>query len=192
MAAAASQRSLVNRMVRAARLEPQLYEEVEADTSALSQAMLVVAISSAAAGIGVGLRSLVGGGEASGVGVALLVGVAGALLTWFIWAFLAYLIGTTLLKGPNTSSNIGETLRTIGFSTSPGILRIFSFIPVVGEILVFAINVWMLIAMVIAVRQALDFETWRAVVTTLIGFVIQLVVLVVLLAISGTPLTAGA
>ncbi|MBI4236034.1 MAG: YIP1 family protein [Chloroflexi bacterium] len=187
--ATAAQNVLVSRMIRAARLESQLYEEVEADTTALGQAMLVVVLSSVAAGIGIGLGTLFQGNGAA-IGVALIVGVAGALLTWFIWALLTYLIGTTILKGPQTSSNMGETLRTIGFSTSPGVLRIFAFVPVVGQIILFAVSVWMLVAMVIAVRQALDFETWRAVVTTAIGFVIQLVVLVVLLAVTGTPLSA--
>lgn len=178
------QSTIVNRMVRAARLESQVYEEVEADTTALGQAMLVVVLSSAAAGVGLGLRDLIAGDVGAAL-VALVVGVASALATWFIWAFLAFIIGTTILKRPQTSSHIGETLRTIGFSTAPGVLRIFSFVPVLGEILLFAVNVWMLAAMVIAIRQALDFETWRAVATALIGFVVQLAVLLVLLAASG-------
>ena len=44
--------SLVDRMIRAAKLDSHLYEEVEADTGAMGQAMLVVVLSSIAAGIG--------------------------------------------------------------------------------------------------------------------------------------------
>ena len=46
--------SLGNRMIRAAKLDVSLYEEVEADTGATGQAMLVVVLSSLAAGIGIG------------------------------------------------------------------------------------------------------------------------------------------
>jgi hypothetical protein len=114
-----------DRMVRAARLEPALYEEVEADKTALGQAMGVVVLSSVAAGIGaVGTR---------GVG-GIVTGAIGALVGWYIWAFLTYFIGTRLLPQPQTRTDTGELLRTIGFSSSPGVLRVFGFIPILGGV----------------------------------------------------------
>jgi hypothetical protein len=157
-----------DRMMRAAKLDANLYEEVEADKTAMGQAMAVVILSSVAAGIGT-----IGTTGAKG----LIVGTIAALLGWFIWAFLTYYIGTRLLAEPQTKSDYGELLRTIGFSSSPGVLRVLGIIPMLGTILNIICGIWMLIAMVVAVRQALDYKsTGRAVAVCLIGWVVQLLV----------------
>ena len=166
-----------DRMLRAARLDVSLYEEVERDTSAMGQAMGVVVLSSVAAGIG-----LI---ESKGV-TGILTGALSALLGWYIWAFVTYLIGTRLLAQPQTQADMGQLLRTIGFSSSPGVLRLLGFIPILGPIVVFAASVWMLIAMVIAVRQALDYDsTLRAVGVCIVGWVAMIVVLAVFGGLAG-------
>ena len=180
--------SFQERMIRAAKLDPHIYEEVEADQGAMGQAMWVVVLSSLAAGIGAAGQG--------GPGV-FVIGTLGALLGWYIWAFLTYLIGTKLLPQPQTRADIGQLLRTIGFSSSPGILRIFGVIPGVGGIVFFVAGLWMLAAMVIAVRQALDYtSTRRAVAVCLIGWVIQtlfvVLLLVFLFSITGAPLPVPA
>jgi hypothetical protein len=160
--------SFTGRIIRAAKLDVSLYEEVETDTGAMGQAMGVVVLSSIAAGIGNLAYGGVGG---------LLIGAIGALVAWFIWAYLTYLIGTRLLPEPETKANVGELLRTIGFSSSPGLLRILSFIPAIGIIIFWIATIWMLVAMVIAVRQALDYKsTLRAVGVCLIGWIIQAII----------------
>ncbi len=160
--------SITDRMIRAAKLDVTLYEEVEADKGAMGQAMGVVVLSSVAAGIGtVGTTGIKG----------LVLGTIVALVGWFIWAFLTYYIGTRLLSEPQTKADYGELLRTIGFSSSPGVLRVFGIIPMLGNILNFICGIWMLVAMVIAVRQALDYKsTWRAVGVCLIGWIVQSVI----------------
>ena len=160
--------SFTDRMIRAAKLDVALYEEVEADKGAMGQAMGVVILASVAAGIG----------AISATGIkGLIFGTIVALLGWFIWAFLTYFIGTRLLPEPQTKADYGELLRTIGFSSSPGVLRVFGIIPMMGNILNFICGIWMLVAMVIAVRQALDYKsTWRAVAVCLIGWIVQTVI----------------
>jgi len=165
--------SIANRMVRAAMLEVGLYEEVEADTKATGQALLVVLIYSICAGIGSGLGALPGIG-AGGFFLSLLWGVVTALGFWFIWSFLTYFIGTRVFKGPETAATYSELLRTLGFSAAPGVLMILAFVPFVGGLISLAALVWMFIAMVMAVRQALDFTTWRAIGTCAVGGVIYL------------------
>ncbi len=180
--------SLFNRMVRAAKLQPALYEEVEADTNAIGQALLVVVLASVATGIGTGLEALIAGGSERFF-YGLIIGVAAAITGWLFWALFAYILGVSILKGPQTSSTWGELLRTMGFASTPGILRIFAFIPVVGGLIAFVGSVWRLVATIIGVRQALDFSTWRAIVTALIGWLIYMVVLSLMriLASGGTP-----
>jgi len=160
--------SLVSRMVRAAKLEVNLYEEVEADTKATMSAMWVVVIASVAAGIGNGIAGIIAGNGAMAFLWGLLGGVAVGLVGWLAWAGITYLLGTTILKGPNTSATWGELLRTIGFAQSPGVLKILSFIPYLDGL----ISLWVLIATVIGVRQALDVSTGRAIAVCIVGWLI--------------------
>jgi len=160
------------RMMGAATLDVTTYEEVEADTTATTQAMGVVVLSSIAQGIG----SLAIGG-----GAGFVAGAMGALIGWFIWAFLVYIIGTKMLPEPQTRSNLGELLRTTGFSASPGLLRVLGIIPFIGWLIMVAVSIWMLIAMIIAVRQALDYQsTGRAVGVCLIGWFVMVVILLMI------------
>ena len=168
-----------DRMIRAAKLDAQLYEEVEADQGAMGQAMTVVVLSAVAAGIG----NIANGGLAG-----IIVGTIAALVGWYIWAFLTYFIGTKLLPEPDTKADHGELLRTIGFSTAPGLIRVFGIIPGLAPFVFAVAGGWMLAAMVIAVRQALDYKsTWRALGVCVIGWVIQGLVLAVAVSILGSP-----
>lgn len=160
--------SLKNRIIRAAKLDVNLYEEVEADKGATRQAMTVVVLSSLAAGIGTSAK-----GGLSGI----FIGTIAALVGWYTWAYLTYLIGTKLLPEPQTKADHGELLRTIGFSSSPGLIRVVGIIPGLGGLVFSVASIWMLVAMVIAVRQALDYKsTLRAVGVCLIGWIIQMVI----------------
>ncbi len=169
--------SFTDRMVRAAKLDVNLYEEVEADKQAMGQAMGVVVLSSLAAGIGsVGTTGISG----------LLLGTVGALIGWFIWAFITFFVGTKILPEPQTEADYGELLRTIGFSSSPGLLRILGVVPILGTIIFIVCGIWMLVAMIIAVRQALDYKsTWRAVGVCFIGWIIQMFLFWIFFALFG-------
>ena len=169
--------NFLDRMVRAAKLDVNLYEEVEADSSSMRQAMGVVILSSIAAGVG----SIATGGLSG-----IFMGTIAALVSWYFWAFLTYFIGTKFLPEPQTSADLGELLRTIGFSSSPGLIRILGIIPGLGWIVILVASIWMLVAMVIAVRQALDYEsTLRAVGVCVIGWIIQLAIFALLLSVLG-------
>tara|TARA_Y100000758_G_scaffold241741_1_gene177766 strand:- start:220 stop:738 length:519 start_codon:yes stop_codon:yes gene_type:complete len=165
--------SMVDRMIRAAKLDAQLYEEVEADKGTLGQAMGVVMLASIAAGVG---------GGALGGFSGFFIGTVGALISWFIWAALTYFIGTKILPEPTTRADIGELLRTTGFSSSPGLIRVLGLVPGVTGIVFFISGIWMLTAMIIAVRQALDYQsTLRAVGVCIIGWIVQVVALLLLM-----------
>jgi hypothetical protein len=166
---------LINRMIRAARLDVSLYEEVEKDVKATDQAILVVVIASICAGIGGAIGGQMTGGL-GGLVYGLVVGAITSLIGWFVWSFITYFIGTRVFKGPKTEATYGELLRCIGFSSSPGVIRIFSFIPILGGVIVFVAMIWSLVAMVVAVRQALDFSTGRAIATCLVGFLVLVVI----------------
>lgn len=167
--------SFQNRIIRAAKLDVNVYEEVEADKSAMVQAIGVVILASIAAGIG----------SVERVGLSgIFIGTIIALIAWLIWAYITYIIGVKLLPEPQTKSDYGELLRTIGFSSSPGMIRILGIIPGLSGIVFFLTGIWMLVAMIVAVRQALDYQsTFRAVVVCIVGWIIQGIVLALFLAI---------
>ena len=170
---------MIDRMIRAAKLDVQLYEEVEADKGALRQAMGVVVLASIAGGVGSGTLRGVSG---------VFLGTIGALIAWLIWAGLTYLIGTRILPEPQTRADLGELLRTIGFASSPGVIRVLGVIPGITKFVFLASGVWMLVAMIIAVRQALDYRsTLRAVGVCMIGWVVQMLFLMLLFLFLGGP-----
>jgi hypothetical protein len=152
---------MLNRMLRASALDPSLYEEVEADQGATGQAMTVIVLSSVASGFG-----------SYGTLPAMVVSALLALVGWFTWAFATYIIGTRVVPEPQTRASFGELLRVTGYSAAPGVLRVFGFFEVLADPLYIATGIWMLAAMIIALRQALDYSsTARAVVVAVIGWI---------------------
>lgn len=164
--------SLIQRMIRAAKLDTNLYEEVEVDRKAMGQAMLVVVISSIAAGIGVAGSVSVSG---------MIMTSISALISWYIWAYLTYFIGTRLLPEPQTHADHGQLLRTLGFAASPGLIQMAGIIPGLGRLTILIGSIWMLVATVIAVRQALDYSsTGRAIGVCIIGWFAQVFIRLVM------------
>lgn len=151
----AARQSLIERMLGAARLDIATYEEVEHDSTATGQAAMVVGIVAICAAIGAARE----GGA--------LGGLLSAYIGWLTWSAVTYLIGDKLLGGTATW---GELLRTLGFAQSPGVLYILAFIPGFGWLIRLVVALWILVAGVIAIRQALDFSTGRAILTGVLGF----------------------
>jgi hypothetical protein len=149
--------SMVDRMIGAATLNVATYEEVEADDTATSQAAMVVALVAVAQAIG----GFGGGG--------LIMGPIAALMGWLIWAGVTYVIGDKIFDGTATW---GELLRTIGFAQAPGVLVVFAILPLgIGLLVRGVVGIWMLIAGIIAIRQALDFSTGKAILTAVLGWI---------------------
>ena len=169
--------SFKERVMGAARLDVKIYEEVEADKNAMNQAVGVVILSSLAAGLGAIGKAGPGG---------ILGGTLMALIGWLIWAYLTYVIGTKILPEPQTKADLGQLLRTIGFSSSPGLIRVIGIIPGLSGLVYSIAAIWMLVAMVVAIRQALDYHsTWRAVGVCIIGWIIQGLTIALLFSLFG-------
>ena len=162
---------MLDRVIRAARLDASLYEEVEADPSSMGQATTVVVLASIAGGIGTaGIEGQPG----------LVLGLILNLVGWYIWAFLTYFIGTRLLPQPSTQADLGQLLRTRGFAAAPGLLRVVGFVPAIGPLVIIIAAFWSLATMVVAVRQALDYDsTPRAVLVCVIGWIVQLLIIMI-------------
>jgi hypothetical protein len=153
----------IQRVIGASVLDASAYEDVERDASSLRQAAAVVVLSAVATGVGARGLGSTGGGS-------MLVVASLALITWMLWAILALEIGGRFLPEPNTRVDAGQLLRTIGFSAAPGMIRVAGIIPAFAMPMFILSTIWMLATMVVAVRQALDYEsTARAILVCAIG-----------------------
>jgi hypothetical protein len=170
-------KKLINRMMRAARLDSGFYEEMETEEDALAHAIMVAIIASAATGIGLGVAALIGGAGAIWFLWGLLSGFLASMVGWYAWVLITYFSGTTFLRGPDRASMV-ELTRTLGLANSPGVMRILVFIPMVGWLVLLLSGIWTLASGVIAVKQTLDFDTGRAAATCVFGWLIYLAVLV--------------
>lgn len=165
-------RSLPVRMLRAVRLEADFYEEVEAERRSIGQAFAVVLLASGAGAAGSWL--------AGAPPLRLAVDLVEPLILWLGGAVFAYMVGATFFRGPDTDTDYAEVLRTTGFAFAPGLLRVFAFVPpthLVGFGITVLADVWVLIAAIVAVRQALDFTTARAIGTYGVSYALLWLVL---------------
>ena len=166
-------RKLLNRMIRAARLDSSLYEEMETEEDAVAHAVMVALLAGAATGIGLGLAGLIGGAGPVWFLWGLLSGFLASLAGWFAWVLITFFFGTTFLRGPERAS-MSELTRTLGFANSPGILRILTFMPMLGWMITLLAGFWTLASGVIAVRQSLDFDTGKATATCIFGWLVYM------------------
>ena len=164
--------TFISRLVGAAMLDSATYEDVERDRSATPQALLVVVLSSLAAGIG-----------ARGTGTQTLHFFANAsiiaLMMWAAFALLTFEVGARILPTPETRADVGQLLRTLGFAATPGLIQVLGVLP--GAVVpVFTLAIlWALAASVVAVRQALDYtSTARALAVCGLGLLLALIIAV--------------
>ena len=173
----------LNRLFRAAKLDAGLYEEVIADTGTMFQAMMAVFIYSAACAYG-GF----GRGGVAGINFGMIT----TLIGWYIWAFSTYYIGVRLLPEAETNLNRKAVLRAMGFASSPGLIRLLGLIPNLAGATFLIASVWMFMATVVAIKQAMNYKSiYRAVGVCMIGWIIsaisQLLIYVSLLSVFGIP-----
>ena len=167
---------MISRMLRASMLDAHVYEEVESDSSAIVQAVLIVVVVAVARGV----ATLSVTGNILGIAFGIIAG----LLSWAVWAFITYLVGTKLLKTGETESSWGELARVTGFAQTPGLLFVIAVVPVVGTWILPVVSLWQLAAMVVGIRQALDYtSTFRAIGVVLIGFVAVIPLQLILFAV---------
>lgn len=170
---------LGKRMIRAAKLDGSLYEEIKDDRRAPVQAAVVVLLSAVAAGIGVIAH---GGFE------GFFFETMQAILRWYISVFFTCVAGTRLFQEPQTKIDWGAAMRMISFASAPGVVKLLGVIPGLGGFAIGLASAWMLGATVVAVKRTLNYTTiTRAVGACVIGWVAQWLVMGILLGLGPTP-----
>jgi hypothetical protein len=159
-------------MVGAMKADVKTFQEIEADQSAIGQAVTVIVIA--------GVAALVGNIFRAGIAVGIM-SMCIQLVGYALFSILVVLIGTKLMPEPTTKADFQEAFRVIGFAASPGVFNVLAIIPFLGPLISLLIGIWMLVIGVIAVREVLDYtSTGRAIVVCLIAFIVYFVVISVL------------
>ena len=162
-----------DRVVGAMKLEPNAFEDVERDPTAIGQSVGVIALAAVAAGIG----NIYYGGLTGIVSGAFM-----SVISFLIWSLIIWLVGTKVLPEPASKADYPETFRVLGFAAAPGLASVITIIPLLGWLLMFVIWLWQIAAMVVAVRQVLDFSTTgKAIVVVIVGFIINIVLTVLII-----------
>lgn len=172
---------MVNRVIKAAMLDVEFFRKAELDTTLTQEALMVVIIVSLIGSIG----SFIGGvisGDFGAALLALIVALVTGIVTYYIWAYVTYFVGTQLF---NADVDAGELLRVLGYASGPRALSILSFIPCVGWLVALAGGIWSLVAGFIGVREALDLDTTKTLITVVIGWVIVLIITAAVTAVLG-------
>ena len=172
---------MIGRMLGAALLRVDTYEEVERENSATLQALLVVVLATIASLVG----ALLGGDEVDVVS-AVIVGLVRGVASWALWALATWIIGATICKTEHTEADWGQLARCTGFAQTPRILNVLAFVPVVGGLIVLVASIWSLAALVVGGRQALDYtSTCRAVIVILLALIPVAILNVIVILLTG-------
>lgn len=177
--------SFGERVVGAMTLKASTFQEIEHDQTAMGQAVGVIVL----AAVSIGIGNVFWGGLSG-----IISGIISSLIGYAVWALAVWLIGTKVMPDPATKADFPETFRTIGFAAAPGILGIVTIIPILGWLILFAIWIWQIAAMVIAVREVLDYtDTIKAVIVVVIGFVAYMIVAAIMgMIFVGSAMMSGA
>jgi len=180
---------MINRIMRAIRLDWTVFREIAEDRNAMTEAAIIVIVVTLLSGIGTLIGALIADIEFGTALLGLLSTwlISGILLGWILWAVLTYFVGTMFFQG---KSDIPEMMRVLGYANAPNLLGIFGFIPCVGWIIALAGAILALIAGVIAVREAMEFDTTKAIITVVISWVIAFVLSLIIGSILGVGAAA--
>jgi hypothetical protein len=164
---------LTGRMIGAMQADVKTLTEIEADPTAMGQAVTVIVIA--------GIASLIGNLFRTGVTGGIIAMIA-SLLGYALFSLVVFLVGTKLMPEPATKADFNETFRVVGFAASPGVFNVLAIIPFLGPLISLIVGIWSLVIGVIAVREVLDYSnTGRAVIVCLIAFVVCVIVWTLLL-----------
>ena len=180
---------LLNRIIRAIKLDKTLYHEVKPDESLTNEAIMVIAAALILTQIGSFLGNLISG---VGFGSSLLILIIGLVLGavgWGVFIFVAHYAGTKFFGG---NAALKEMLRSLGYAQGPALLGVFGFIPVVGWLVAWVGSVLALITSVIAVRETLGVDTVKAIITCVIAWVAMIIITSVIGGLIYGPIIAAA
>jgi hypothetical protein len=173
-------RTFVDRVLGAARLDRSAYEEVERDRGATGQAAMVILFAAVAAAVG-------GAGDG---GRGLIAGLLGGLLGWVVSSAFIYVVGTRVIPSDRTEADYGQVLRTQGFAAAPTLLLVVAALPLFGGLVALGVGLWYVVTRVVAIQAALEVSLGRAVGIAIVAVILDFLVIGLLGLVFGAGLFA--
>ena len=174
---------IFKRMQRAIMLDQTLFDEIVADPSIQGQSVWVVAIFAMTTAFGT--FSMISG-------TAVNIGLITTIITWYIWAFSVFYVGTRILGPMSEGSDRKTIMRVVAFASAPGVIRLLGVIPKITMIILAISSIWILIAAVMGLKKVFVQATTAKITMVCVGSwfaasLFQAIILVVLLAVFGAP-----
>jgi len=159
--------TMMDRVIRAVKLDPTVYREVSGDESKTTEAMIVVGLVALIGGLG----TLFGPGDFR-FGSWILVGILAPTLGLGIVTGVFWLLG----KMFGGKAQFMEMFRPLGYAYAPSALGI---IPIIGGVVG---GIWTLVCSVVAVRESEEVSTGAAAAIVLIPAAVALILAIIVAA----------
>ena len=82
-----------------------------------------------------------------------------AILTWFIWSILIFVLGVKIFPDKQTKVSFKKVLTAIGFAHAPGLLRFFAVTPELMIPIIFITQFWIFASLIISTKQILNLRS---------------------------------
>ena len=177
----ADMQGLVNRLVRLARLDTTVFDEVRLDASATVPSVIVAVVATFLAGFGGWLWWVMSSDFDTGSGQVLIksaiLGSIFAIAMWVVWVLLVYVILTQVFRA---QADVQQLVRTMGMAAAPLGLTILMFIPGISFGIALAAVALFFSLSTMAAQAATNAPPAKVLVASIAGFAVWAIVLTVL------------
>lgn len=177
--------AIMNRVMRLARLDTTVFEEVRDDQSETIPAIIVAAVSTLIAGLGGFLWLVIDDGGFNGISIdggdaflkTFLLGSIFAIVLWLVWVAVAFFVLVQVFREP---ADIQSLFRTMGYGAIPLAGTILMFVPAISFGIALLFMVMFFVMQVYAVQAATGTTADRALLASGAGFAVYAIILALL------------
>jgi len=182
--------AILNRILRLARLDTTVFDEVRDDENELIPALIVAGIASLLAGLGAALFwefNFDRGPDNVWLNNFILGGLFMAAL-YMVWVLIAYVIVVQVFKA---TADLQSLIRTMGYAAVPLAICVLMFIPVLYPVFAIVPLALLFVMTIYAVQSVTNADSSQVVIANTAGFAVMVLVLSIV-AFSGDTSILGA
>lgn len=177
---------ILNKILRLARLDTTVFDEVRDDVNELIPAIIVAAVSALLAGLGSFLWWQINF-DAQPDGLFFRGFIMGSLFLaalYFVWVLVVYVLLVQVYKA---SADLQALIRTMGYAALPLAASVLMFIPVIYPVFAIVPIGLLFVLSIYAVQSVTNADSTQVVMANLAGFVVMVLVLGIVATASDYP-----
>jgi hypothetical protein len=116
--------------------------------------------------------------------LALAAGVIGAIISWYLSAWLLRVIGNRMASNAGRAVSPEEMRRLVAWGYAPSLASFLAPIPLIGGLLATLGTLWAFVTGVMAVRAAFNVGIGRAIAIEIVAFLLVLLVVIAVVTIT--------